>query len=82
MTPLERKGMEIVKKDTEHIYRMEDNGSSIVKIQKGDYINNAIKNYEKLNDDKTDEVKTQVVDLINDFEKNKGINSKLYQVKN
>ena len=44
MTPLERKGMEIVKKDTEHIYRMEDKGSSIVKIKKEDCINNATKN--------------------------------------
>ena len=55
MTQFEREGMEEVKNDTEHIYRMEDKGSCIVRMHKKDYESNAKSNlananqYEKLN---------------------------------
>ena len=40
MTKMEREGMEEVKKDNDHTYKMEDKGSCIVRLKKTDYENN------------------------------------------
>ena len=61
--------MEIVKKDYNHIYRLEDKGNSTVRIKREDYVNNATHSLEendlgeKLDNDPTDEIKTKVMIL-------------------
>ena len=49
MTKVEREGIELVKKDNYHIYRMEDKRSCIVRLKKADYENNAKSNLAKGN---------------------------------
>ena len=61
MTKEERIGMKMVEQDKEHIYRLEDKGSCIVRIKSKDYQNNANVNlnkgdmYEKIDNDPSEE---------------------------
>ena len=75
--------MEIVKKDNDHIYRMEDKGSSIVRIKREDYVNNVLQNleannnlYEKLDHDPTLEIKSKVLDFVSKLEDNSRMKEK------
>lgn len=75
-TKIEREGMEEVKKDKDHIYKMEDKGSCIVRLEKVDYENNVKTNlskgnqYEQLASDPTKETVDKVVDYVNNLQLN------------
>ena len=62
----------LVKNDSDHIYKMEDKGSCIVRMRKEDYEKNVESHldnpqmYEKLDDDPTDETKEKVVDFVDE----------------
>ena len=79
MTKAEREGMEEVKNDGEHIYRMEDKGSCIVRIKAEDYEKNAKNNlakgnqYEKLNSDPTNQTVEKVKEFIDKLKENEHI---------
>ena len=70
MTAEERKGMEIVLKDKDNIYRMEDKGSSVVIIDKSHNVKNVTSNleqsnlYEKVDEDNTEEIKNEVTKFV------------------
>ena len=76
MTKIEREGMELVKNDDDHIYRLEDKGSSIVRMKTEHYEKNAKDNlergnqYEKLNSDPTKETVEKVVKFLDDLKDN------------
>ena len=66
MTAEERRGMEMVIKDKDNVYRMEDKGSSVVRMDKSHYVKNVTSNleqsnlYEKVDEDNTEEIKKKV----------------------
>ena len=86
MTKEERIGMEIVKNDHEHIYRLEDKGSCIVRLRKEDYANNANINlhkgmmYEELDKDPSKETEKKVIKFIEKLERKNHIEEKNSQI--
>ena len=82
MTREERIGMEMVKSDHEHIFRLEDKGSCIVRLRKEDYANNAEINlhkgmmYEELVKDPSKETEKKVIKLIEKLERREHIEEK------
>ena len=74
MTPLEREGEKLIKKDSmDHVYKREDKGSCIVRMSKIDYENNVERNlnnqtqYEKMQTDQSKETENKVCDYVDNL---------------
>lgn len=77
MTPLEREGERLIKVDSlTHVYKKEDKGSCIVRMNKDDYENNVEKHldnvifYEKVDNDPSEEAEAEVEHFVDKVVRN------------